>query len=349
MRLLAVPLLLASSLLAGEPLVVATKEAPPFAIKNADGTWSGLSIDLLQIVARRLDREPVYREYNLEGMLSAVESGEVDIAAAALSITREREQRLDFTHPYHITGFAIAARAEPDSSAGSMLRALTTKEFLRPIGVLLLVLLVAGLLVWLFERRHNREQFGGGIARGIGSGFWWSAVTMTTVGYGDKAPRSVGGRTIGFVWMFLSLILVAALTGAIASSLTLQRLDVGIAGPDDLRGAKVAAVRASSAAAYLTKRSIETVEVDNVREGLTAVAEGRADAMVHDAPILDYVLSTLGDNRIQILPAIFRKQAYSFALRQGTDLREEFNRSMLTLIDDDRWARIKATYLRDPG
>jgi ABC-type amino acid transport substrate-binding protein len=347
MRWIAVLLLLAGAALAADPLVVATKEAPPFAIKNSDGTWSGLTIDLLEVIAGSLGRDPEYREYDLDGMLAAVESGEAEIAAAAISITPDREKRLDFTHPYHMTGFAIAARAESKEGDFPLLRALTSSAFLRPVGLLLTVLLVAGLLVWLFERRRNHEQFGGSPARGIGSGFWWSAVTMTTVGYGDKAPRTAGGRVVGFVWMFISLIVVATLTGAIASSLTVASLDSGITGPDDLRGLTVAAIRGSSSEAYLARRSIRVLAVDDVEGGLGAVADKRAGAMVHDRPILLYALAQRQDSRLQLLPSVFKKQAYSFAVGQGTQLREEFNRAMLSLADDDRWERIKATYLPD--
>ena len=60
------------------------------------------------------------------------------------------------------------------------------------------VLLLAAFGVWLFERKANAEQFGGSPARGLGAAFWWSAVTMTTVGYGDKAPQTKGGRLVVF-------------------------------------------------------------------------------------------------------------------------------------------------------
>jgi hypothetical protein len=50
------------------------------------------------------------------------------------------------------------------------------------IGLLLLLSLTAGAIVWLLERRKNPEMFGGGTVRGVGHGIWWAIVTLTTVG-----------------------------------------------------------------------------------------------------------------------------------------------------------------------
>ncbi|MGO2102628.1 MAG: ion channel [Psychroflexus halocasei] len=43
---------------------------------------------------------------------------------------------------------------------------------------------------------------------------------MTTVGYGDKSPLSLGGRIVGLIWMFMAVIILSSLTAGIASALT---------------------------------------------------------------------------------------------------------------------------------
>jgi hypothetical protein len=70
-------------------------------------------------------------------------------------------------------------------------------------------------MVWLFERKLNPAHFGGNTLQGIGSGFWFSAVTMTTVGYGDKHPKTTGGRIVSLIWMFTAVILVSLFTATI--------------------------------------------------------------------------------------------------------------------------------------
>jgi hypothetical protein len=43
---------------------------------------------------------------------------------------------------------------------------------------------------------------------------------MTTTGYGDKAPTTVGGRILAILWMFTALIVTAGFTAQLAASLT---------------------------------------------------------------------------------------------------------------------------------
>ncbi len=49
------------------------------------------------------------------------------------------------------------------------------------------------------------------------NGLWWAIVTTTTVGYGDIAPVTVGGRIVGVVLMFLGIGMVATLAASIAA------------------------------------------------------------------------------------------------------------------------------------
>jgi ABC-type amino acid transport substrate-binding protein len=61
-------------------------------------------------VATLLGLEHRFREMGLEAMLAAVERKEADAAGAGLTITSERERRMDFTHPFLSSGLGIAVQ-----------------------------------------------------------------------------------------------------------------------------------------------------------------------------------------------------------------------------------------------
>jgi voltage-gated potassium channel len=53
----------------------------------------------------------------------------------------------------------------------------------------------------------------------LGDSLWWTVVTMSTVGYGDIVPKTVGGRIIGSICMFGGPLLVVSLVGSVGVSL----------------------------------------------------------------------------------------------------------------------------------
>jgi ABC-type amino acid transport substrate-binding protein len=175
-------------------------------------------------------------------------------------------------------------------------------------------------------------MFGGSSPEGIGSGFWWAAVTMTTVGYGDKAPRTIGGRVVALVWMFASLIVISGFTAAIASALTLGGLGSPVQGPEDLDKVRVGSVPRTTSGIYLDEEGIIFQPMDSVAAGLEALRAERIDAMVYDRPILAYLARTEHAGELRLLPSTFERQDYAFAVRPDSPMREAINRTVLELV-----------------
>ncbi len=328
------------------PLKVAVRQSPPFAFHDGDGRWDGLSVALWRQTAERLGLEYEWVETPLKDTIGAVADGQIDVAITALSITPEREERVDFSHPYYISGLARGYPAETSGWVATLL-AFASLDFLSAVGSLLLVLLVAGFLVWLFERRENAEEFGrGSVARGLGDGLWWSAVTMTTVGYGDKAPKTLGGRVVGLIWMFVSLIIIASFTASIAASLTTNRLANEGARTSPIASLTVATVAESNAAAYAARQGGRVRTYPALPEAIRAVQGEEADVVVYDAPILKY-WARREFAGIAVGDALLIRDDYGFAVAEGDPLRERINAVILDVIGGAEWQALKQRFFGD--
>jgi len=315
--------------LAQEPWAVGVKEAPPFVMRSDDGGWTGLSVELWQQIAADLQITYEFQEYDLGGLLKAVEDSEIDVAVAALTVTPERERILDFTHGYFLAGLGIAVAAKNEPNWLAVLEKFFSPHILFLVAGVLLLLLAVGCLVWLFERRRNAGMFGGSVRDGLASSFWWAAVTMTTVGYGDKAPITGAGRVVGFVWMFASIIVLSGFIATISSTLTVHGLSSAIDGPEDLGNVRVASVTASASAEWLRSNRISFSGQANIEAALDALRQGFADAVVYDAPLLAHLINLDPKSRIAVLPRQFELQPYAFAVPQGSKRLEMVNRAIL--------------------
>lgn len=341
-------LLISSSIILPQELVVGTKVAEPFVIKEANGEWSGVSMKLWKEIAKEMNVEYTIKEYDLEGLIKAVSKNEVDIGVSPMTITAEREKIFDFSHPYYITGLTIAIPAKDDSSLLTVLGRFVSPQFLGTLLLLFFILFMVGLLAWFFERKNNQEEFGGNTISGILSGFWWAAVTMTTVGYGDKSPKTIGGRIVGLVWMFAALIIISSITAAITSALTVKQLDSQIQSLNDLRHADVGTVSGSSSEEFLRSEKLVSNLYDKPIDAINALASGKIDAVVYDAPILKYLIKSKHlSQKIKVLPANLQPQHYGFSLPSKSKIREKVNQILLKKTNESEWQDVIFNYFGD--
>ncbi|RUO63761.1 transporter substrate-binding domain-containing protein [Pseudidiomarina insulisalsae] len=331
---------------AAAPLDVAVRVSPPFVTKDEQGQFRGLTIELWEHIATVNGYDYNYREVGLDALISGVALADYDVGLGAVSVTADRESMIDFTLPFYNAGLGIAVPAAEGAGWWPTIKRFLSFEFMTVMLALIGILLIAGWLVWLAERRHNPDEFKNASVRGIGAGFWWAAVTMTTVGYGDKSPRSSLGRLIALVWMFTSVIIISSFTASITSALTINKLSTRVQSKDDLVSVRVASVPNSYSAYWLDRENIGYQEYENLREALLAVQQGRADAVVYDAPLLKYQLRK-GFKGLIVLPETFAPQDYAIVLPQRAEHREEVNGALLRYVRSAEWREAVSRYLGD--
>jgi len=328
-------------------LLVGTKVAPPFAMKDKEGHWEGISIELWDLIAKRLGLVYRFEERTLKTLLDGVESRQLDVGIAAITITADRENRFDFSHSYYTTGLSIAIPKKDTEGWWALLKGFFSYEMFVLVSALAGILLLIGTVTWLVERKRNPETFHPHPIRGIAGGIWWAAVTMTTVGYGDMTPKTLGGRLIALFWMFASLLLVSSIIAGVASTLTVAKMDHLITGPEDLARGNIASIEHSVSDKYLRSRRIYPIYYESVEAGLAALKAGKADAMVYDAPLLQYTIKEKFAETLMMTDALFENQNYGIAFPEGSPLRESVNRVMLETIHSVEWERILHKYLGD--
>ena len=324
-------------------LIVATKEAPPFAMKGPDGRWQGISIDLWRRTADQLHLRYRFVEANtVQDLIAATNKNEADAAVAAITVTAARSEASDFTQPYYQSGLGVAVVGGVADWL-PIVRTFLSPRFLEAIVALLAVALIVGMLVWLFERRQN-NHFGGPAARGLTSGIWWSAVAITQAGAAQGAPSSLPGRLLAVVWMIVSIITLAVFTGGITSAITTHQLQGLVRNVEDLRSLRVGVVNGSSSVEFLDQQRVAHRSFADPTTALDAVKAGSIDTFVYDRPLLSWIVRGSFPT-LQVLRVRFDPQNYAIALPLNSELRIPLDVALLEAVSSEWWQQVLYRYL----
>jgi polar amino acid transport system substrate-binding protein len=323
-------------------ITIGVREIAPFVIKE-DDKYKGFSIDLIEAITKKAGIEnKKYVSYpNVGDLINSVENGQSQVGIAAISITAERESRIDFTQPMFNSGLKIlvpsskAAQAQDTSIFTKMWVALKSKAFASLVIITLLIALVPAHIMYFIEGIREKGMFSKNYFRGIGQAFGW---TLNTIAIGpSEQPNTRTGRIITLVWVYLGIIFVAFFTATITSDLTTEKLQGSINSIADLPGQSVISIRNSTASTFLNKMNIEHTLVNNANEAFKMVTEGKVDAFVYDSPALEYYSNTEGNGKVVTVGDMFKAEEYGIALPKNSPYREKFDQALLTLKENGEY------------
>ena len=321
----------------GGMLTAAARPLPPFVIYE-NRAYSGFEVELVRLLGAKLGMDVEIRAVDtVAKQTDDIIRDAAQLGMGGVAITQSREEIIDFSLPVLDSGLTILTTSEDSRGVfdriATFFDAIAESDLPWLLVVFAVAVLVAAHLIWWLER-HSNPDFAVPYRRGIWDSFYWSVVTMSTVGYGDKVARGNRGRILALVWIALGTLVFASFTAAIASSLAVSELRSDISGPSDLPGRRVATVAHSAGEAYLPTIGVGPVLVDRVEEAYDLLSRGQVDAVVFDAPTLQFHAARQGAGEVVTVGADFQPVQYGLMLNEGnTELRERINIAFLELVE----------------
>ncbi|XP_060072907.1 glutamate receptor ionotropic, kainate 2-like [Ylistrum balloti] len=220
--------------------------------KYGNNLYEGFCVDLLKEISDivhfdyKITQVPdgkygVLNNGQWNGVIGQLVERKADIAVAALTISYEREQSIDFTKPFLNLGISILFRMPKREKPGLF-------SFLNPLAIEIWIYVIAAYLLvsfsifvlarfspyeWYNPHPCNPETDTVQNTFNLSNSFWFTVGTLMQQG-SDINPRAVSTRIVGGTWWFFTLIIISSYTANLAAFLTVERMDSPIESAEDL-------------------------------------------------------------------------------------------------------------------
>ncbi|XP_023248362.1 uncharacterized protein LOC106639596 [Copidosoma floridanum] len=210
-------------------------------LRKSDGSYQldGYCIDLIDKLASMMDFDydivvPEDGDFGQKidgvwtGLVGDLAKGQTDIAVAALTMTSEREEVIDFVAPYFEQSGILVVMRKPVRRASlfKFMTVLKIEVWLSIVGALTLT----GIMIWLLDKyspysaRNNKQMYPYPCREFTLKESFWFALTSFTPQGGGEAPKALSSRTlVAAYWLFVVLML-ATFTANLAAFLTVERM-----------------------------------------------------------------------------------------------------------------------------
>jgi len=333
-------------LLAADALAVQSTTRAP----HPGGQWTGDSVAFFRMCAESANlRYQLVPFDTMHATIEAVQNHTIDLVATGLSVTPERESYMDFTRSFAQSGVSIVVRVDRAPPLLTIARQVKDSHLPRMMCALLVISLLMAMLVAWIERRKNPEQFGGSWMESLGQSLWWSVTTMTTVGYGDRVPKSFIGRLIGVMWTLLAFVLMTVLAGVIASELTISRFLPMFRSIDQVRSLVCGVVSDAAAETVARERGLNLQAFPDIETMLASLENRKVDAAVVDTASMRGFMHQGLYRDLAMLPDALEVNFIAFGAREGlpTDVMNTLNYWILRCAQSSKFQNWNQSNLAD--
>lgn len=311
-----------------DPITVGVYVSPPFVSK--EGTYfTGMAVELWEKAANALHLKYNYREYpSFEALINAAQTGEVGVAVSNITIGRDRATRIAFSQPWYDAGLRIMVVDNEQGGFWQVLSGLERAGHLRAMVWLIGFVITATVLLALFYRRFDKSfprQWHTGLAESF-----YEVMSVATSGKVTR-PNILGwvGRLSGGLWMVCGVAVIAYVTSSVTSVMTALSLTHQINSIADLPGRTVGVLGGSIAEQYGQELRIDLRAFPDTKSQVAALTAGEIDAIVGDAPVLEYYAHSNPVPSLSVVGAIFHPDKYGFGFKLGDSLAHEVTLQIL--------------------
>lgn len=328
-----------------DTLVVGIAGSEPFVFKKGLEK-KGIAVDIWEDLAIKKNWNYSYQYFdNVESALSELTKGSVDLVVGPISITSSRLENIRFSQPFYNSSLAIISSSD-QLTLWQKIKPFFSFKLILAVAIFLMILAIVGSLLWLAERKNSPDQFPQDPVNGIGNGMWLAVVTMSTVGYGDKAPVTLWGRIITGTWIIVSIIFATSMVAGIASTLTINSLGTStIINIEQLANKKATTLTGSPSVLFLKENKAKVIDSNTLEDAVNRLRSKEVEAVVYDRPQLLYYLKQNQTDNLYIAKAEYYKQGYGFAFPINSNLVYEVNRALLELSENLKTEKIVEEYL----
>lgn len=308
--------------------------APPFVMTAGTG-YTGFTWDLWQLIARDLKLQvQIHKVDSVSELLQQVRDGEVDIAVANLSINAARYSEMDFSLPYFDGGLRIMIDEDRHTGISGLITGLRRSGHLHVYAWLAGLIVIGTIVLTLIDRRWHpgfpRDWIGG-----LAVSFYHVVSVFTSGKTAHPNLWGVAGTVLAAIWLACGVAVIAYVTSSVTSVMTASALMGEIHSVRDLGGNRHVGVLAGTVGETFCRQAmLDVASFDTLDAAVDALVKGRINAIVLDAPMLEWYDNAHPELPITVVGPVFQADRYGFALPSGSPLTREVSQEILRLDEN---------------